>query len=496
MKRIINSFLIVAIGIILAAATSSVIPKSFQLSGLVSILSILIFASLIGSVFFLISHWLDLLHPKIGLIIILGIGFCLRLCWLVSIHNEQVSDFAIYAELSKALVAGKGYTLTGPVGAEDLIRYLGPDKHLPYTTANRAPGAPLWGAFLFKIFGSHKISYLISNLLLGTGTIWLLYLLLEKNRFWARRAALLWVFYPPAFMAVNLFGTETLFSFSLLLTAYLISHWKEDNPFKYPLIGAAVGWTALVRSMLLPLCASVLLTIIPANKPRQILQKTGIFFLFLILTLSPWTIRNWKVFHRFIPVCTMEGEFLGRHTSNLLPEALKDEKWRVRYAAWRNTPNEADRSSEGYRIAVDNWLRILRGGPLQVIHCLWLGSKAAFADDVDILFWSVRRSYFLVRNPGEEFVLSKNGLLKWAWFSSGFYLLVILLAFCGAAFSLYKKSFFVEHQLFLSCYFLIFFLAHSLVLGLTRYHFSVMTVLVMLAGIGIYGSQSKIASSK
>ncbi len=102
------------------------------------------------------SYFLERLSSRRALFIIAGTALMLRIFWVCAVSNEQVTDFAIYHELAQAVLSGKGYALTGPVGAEDLELYLGTDKHLPYTTAYRAArNYVFWAVGLFALFGDH-----------------------------------------------------------------------------------------------------------------------------------------------------------------------------------------------------------------------------------------------------------------------------------------------------------------------------------------------------
>lgn len=193
---------------------------------------------------------------KYFIIFIIFISLIPRLTWVLSIPNHQVSDFAIYHELSKALVEGKGYTLTGPVGQEDIDLYLGKSIKLPYTTAHRSPGTAFWGAAIYKLFGENQFYFKISNVILGTGISLLIFFILSSSGLMiaARIASTFWAIYPSGIFATNLFCSEILFTFFLLLTALLLS---SKTYIKTSISGVTAACSALIRSLWLPITASV-----------------------------------------------------------------------------------------------------------------------------------------------------------------------------------------------------------------------------------------------
>jgi 4-amino-4-deoxy-L-arabinose transferase-like glycosyltransferase len=429
---------------------------------------------------------LNRLSPGRSLIVIVGVALILRGLWTFSVHNELVSDFAIYHELAQALTSGQGYTLTGPVAAEDFTLYLGTDKRFPYPTAHRAPGTALWAALLIKLFGDHVLIFKISNILLSAGTVILIYFLLDpaKNHRLARGSAFLWALYPPSIMATNLFGSEILFTFFLILLAFISSKWREDWLLKLPALGLLTAWTALIRSTLAVLVASMIGILCFRLPCRKAIVSSFIFMLFVALGLVPWTLRNWNVFHRFIPVCTNEGEFLGRHTTYLLFDNPKDLEENPRYMAWRSTTDEASRSIQGYTMAIANWQEILGRGPAYIGHVLFRTLQKTYSTDDEILFWSVKRSYGIAQFPGPPTALPYKTLLHWRWFTAAFYFFVLFGSLVGMIVIWTKNMLCFKNLHFLAATFILFFAANTIVLAKPRYHFAMMPFLVILSAAG------------
>jgi len=142
LSNIFMFLLIPIIASILFLAMFNILPHSLASAEQHKFLEIVI--GFLALLIFVKWTWflLNRLSPGRSLIVIVGVALILRSLWTFSVHNELVSDFAIYHELAQALTSGQGYTLTGPVAAEDFTLYLGTDKRFPYPTAHRAPEQP------------------------------------------------------------------------------------------------------------------------------------------------------------------------------------------------------------------------------------------------------------------------------------------------------------------------------------------------------------------
>jgi hypothetical protein len=446
-----------------------------------------IFFGLIALVLLTPIAWrlLDRLAPSTALCVVLVIAASVRVMWVVQVPNEPVSDFAVYQELANAIASGKGYTLTGPAAQEDLDLYLGTDKQFPYTTAYRAPGTALWGALLIKLSGHSVALFKAFNIFFSVGIGFLLYIMIRPmNAPLALRAAWLWALYPPAAMATDLFGSETLFCFFSVLLACLVVAIPNHHRYKIPLLGFLTAWTALIRSMLWVLVASLCAVMVLENPRKETVRRLFLYVICVALGLSPWMVRNWRLFHHLVPVCTGEGEFLGRHSAYLLTDNLQDLGRDPSYAAWRSVHDEWTRSAMGYRRAVHNWTLILKSGFPSTLNALRRSADSAYRTDDEMLFWSVTRSYRGVNASLSPAALDYTTIQHWRWISQAYYLFILVGAWIGLWImtSAELRKFRWMHVL--AANFALFFMANSVGLSKPRYHFAMMPLLMMLAAYG------------
>ena len=231
----------------------------------------------------------------------------------------------------------------------------------PYEpTLIRVPGYPLFIAGIYKVFGhTNNGAVRITQALVDTGSCALVALLAwlwqpdEKKKAATAIAAL-------AFAAVNPFTTiytatilsETLSIFFALATcvAATIAFQKTfpaPEEEKLGITNDAIGWWAvagalagigtLVRpdSGLFAFAICVTLTIAVVVRLRQRWRRGAIslavFAAALMLALTPWTIRNWRVFHRFQPLAPFSaqdpGEFVPNGYERWLKTWLDDERY-------------------------------------------------------------------------------------------------------------------------------------------------------------------------
>jgi hypothetical protein len=414
------------------------------------------------------------------LIMLVLIGGGLRLVWIAAVPNQQVTDYAIYHELAAAVARGQGYVTTGPVGREDLIYYIGADEPLPYTTAYRAPGTPLWGAALYRLFGVDPLWFKLSNVLLGAGAVLLLYALLKQSGPLdvARAAALGWAVYPDSVFATNLVCSEILFTFVLLLLALSLARdeGKKASSARLLLDGLLSAGGALIRPMWLPVIGAAGAVWWLKAGGREASRRLGPLVLGLALGLAPWAWRNWRAMHAFIPISTGERITLVEKSFYDVPDAAKsDPAWKTKWDGYKALHSEQDRYEGSYAMTLENLRQEVLGGPVHAAGRLATNALAAFGDEVEMLRWSVTNSYRFARQPGPLTALSTAWIDRWGILGRASYLAVAIGALAGA---LQAGGFG-----FLAGYFVLNVGLLLIFKGEPRYHFPLMPFLIGLAAL-------------
>lgn len=225
-----------------------------------------------------------------------------------------VGVFALAAALRLALVA-----LAPGVPASDGRAYhqyaliwldAGAYQNLDRSPAIRwMPGWPGLLAGLYAVFGREPRVGMLANALLDAGTAALIALL--GLRLWDRRtgalAGALYALWPGvAAYAATLF-CEPLFGLCLTATLLALAP-PGGSPRRDLLAGLAFGACAYVKSEPLALLPGLLFALwreTPA--PRAFARRALAFAGLALLLLAPWTLRNYRVFDRFIPTSASGG---------------------------------------------------------------------------------------------------------------------------------------------------------------------------------------------
>jgi 4-amino-4-deoxy-L-arabinose transferase-like glycosyltransferase len=149
------------------------------------------------------------------------------------------------------------------------------------------------------------------QLALGTALVAMVFLL-GQALFDARTgllAALIAATYPELVAYSHFLWSETLFA--VLLVAGLVAVWYAEERASRLLAllgGAAFGLAALTREIAIPVagvCAAWGVATARQGDRRAALLRAAVMMVAMAVTILPWTIRNHRIFHRFIPVSTV-----------------------------------------------------------------------------------------------------------------------------------------------------------------------------------------------
>ncbi|MBI2069795.1 MAG: glycosyltransferase family 39 protein [Elusimicrobia bacterium] len=218
----------------------------------------------------------------------------LLMAWLIG-PGDHGDDDGTYLNMAEHILKGEG-PWTHPMNLEN-VRY---QSYLPpamgYLTA-------LCVFFFGRTFDPLRWPII---LLSSLACLWLAALgerLMGKK---GRIAGWIWAFYPPQLFwstRVNphAIATDMLIGL-LLLAAKCPKPEKSWQRYVFPSLGGLL-WAlmTLFRGEYL-LAAGILIVYLGASCRR--LLEPALFALFLTLGLAPWTVRNWLIHRRFIPIST------------------------------------------------------------------------------------------------------------------------------------------------------------------------------------------------
>lgn len=189
-------------------------------------------------------------------------------------------------------------------------------------TTDWSPGAVFFYAGVYFAVGGHRpTAALIAVALVGAATILLVFLIARRLAgVWAGLiAALIAAVYPTFINYSSRLLSEPLAAFTLA-AAVLAFLWAAERrrPWGFALAGLMIGLTAMIRPEYLPfglvfalLCV---LWLAPSRGVRAGGLAAGLVLAGFLVPIAPWTVRNYAVQHRFIPVSTGGGKVLYEGT--------------------------------------------------------------------------------------------------------------------------------------------------------------------------------------
>lgn len=228
---------------------------------------------------------------------VLLIGLCAALGYAFYFHIRPSTDAKAYDRIAWSLVQGTGYTETTNPIPDAAIGRLG-------------PGYEFFLAFWYFLFG-HKvwIIWIIQSLLhIGSGFI--VYLLIkdfhhgEKREVYASLGAGFYIFFIDLLEFPAMLMTETLYLFLVLLgVRYGLKMWQ--NPVRRNVIVTSVFLTLAI--LVRPPATIVLCLMLLYLLVQKYFKQALVFAVVSVLILTPWTVRNYTVYHRFIVTSAILG---------------------------------------------------------------------------------------------------------------------------------------------------------------------------------------------
>lgn len=178
--------------------------------------------------------------------------------------------------------------------------------------AQYMPGYPAFRAAILKLVGDGepwRIWTRIAQSILSVLGALLIYLLARR---YSERAGVLTLvislLYQPLITANSHLLTEVLFTYLLVACVYCIVLWSEHRVIgRAAAIGLFLGLAFWVRPTVLPWGAMVAIIALVhyRSERRHVALHVTIAGLVAIAVMCPWWIRNYDVYHRFVPLSTI-----------------------------------------------------------------------------------------------------------------------------------------------------------------------------------------------
>lgn len=328
-------------------------------------------------------------RQKVALCCIVVAAFAIRAGFAASCDKGfslELSDQHVYRALALKLKQGEQY-------------------QSDHGYAYRPPLYPLFLWAVYSVAPSSWLSGKMAQALLDAATVALIFII--GRRLFSLRIGLLASAIVAIFPTLIVFSaqllTETLFMFlQTIAVILLISAYDCGRPLTASLLGAVSGLAALCRPffLLFPFFAFLWLFFFSHNAKSRVATSSAIMFAAMLITLSPWTIRNYLLFGQIVPLTTHGGLdfYLG---NNPLADGrftvLPEHRERMRGL------DEVELQKEGLR----EGLRHIRQNPGRILLLdikKFLLFWAPYSHPVDMVSWI---TLICLAAPG--LVLSRSG---------------------------------------------------------------------------------------
>jgi hypothetical protein len=250
-------------------------------------------------------------HMDKKLFYIIVVGLILRLAVILIVDLR--SDFYWeYGEIAKNIVAGKGYSFF--YINDGVMGFMNTPSSNPQSSAYMPPFYVLFLTpfMLIKSVVLKTILLLAVQAVLGSFVIWLMAKYVKQkfsSSTVAYIAALIITISPEFLYSVKSYTPTILFQVFLLLFLLIRGgYFKIDKRIIIALQGVLVVAMIYCRSEFS--LVAVILAIFFLVKRQY--KSAFVFTMTMLLLTLPWTIRNYQVFHKFIPLTTNGGFNLYR----------------------------------------------------------------------------------------------------------------------------------------------------------------------------------------
>lgn len=221
----------------------------------------------------------------------------LRLAAILLLRNFYHPVLYEWGIIARNILAGKGYSYY-EVNGQAM-----PSAYMP-------PAHTLFLASMFRLFGDGTvIAYFVIQLINAFMGLLLVYLVYQLARiYWSEEtamlSALIIAIHPPFVYMVTEIANINFYLVNNVAVIYFLAKYLEEekNSSYLAAAGALLGFLTMFRAETLALIGifSVLLWARVRGNFRHIVT----FAVFAVVVITPWTVRNYLVFHRFIPTTT------------------------------------------------------------------------------------------------------------------------------------------------------------------------------------------------
>ncbi len=222
---------------------------------------------------------------------IIFVGLLVTLSYAFYFQVRVAVDAKAYDSIAWSLVQGTGYTETTSSISNSSVGRSG-------------PGYEFFLAFWYLIFGHNLWAIWIVQSLIHAGSALLVYLIIKQllddsqSELFAALGAGFYIFFIDLLEMPSMILTETLYMFLILYGVHLsIKLWGK------PTFKLTTGVTILfvLAVLIRPQAALLLVFTLGFLLWNRLYRHALVLIMVTVILMTPWTIRNYRMFNKFIP---------------------------------------------------------------------------------------------------------------------------------------------------------------------------------------------------
>jgi len=251
---------------------------------------------------------------------ILAVALLLRVAAALYLGNDisglsGAHDEKTYSMLGQRFAAG--YGMTFPENWYPWIEANTPQSYFSYTIS-------LFLAGIYTLFGYHPVAARLIMALMGTGIVWMLYLVGRRlfNEPIALTAAAIAACYAYLIFYGVTLVTETPFTLAVLIALYLAMRMRSGEVTGFGawvLLGVVLAVAVLLRMAVIFFVPILLLWLYFAIRKHTNIFILAVPLVVVALAVLPLAIRNWLLWHQFLLLESQFGHVFwnGNHPDHL-----------------------------------------------------------------------------------------------------------------------------------------------------------------------------------
>jgi 4-amino-4-deoxy-L-arabinose transferase-like glycosyltransferase len=232
-------------------------------------------------------------NRRLGMILLSAFILRLLVVFVFFATYKPTDDASAWQESAENVVAGRGFSTKN-------------------FAAYRTPIPALYLAAVYSIFGVSVRAAQIANAVLGTLTVWLIFEFLRKDFGVeiARWGALFAAIYPTLLFYTGQLLSETPILLFTALALRLTQVFRDRPVLWFIPVGIDLGLAVLTREPFFATAVLIAMWLVLGRKAQKGwtgLARATVLLVCVVLTLVPWTVRNYLVFGKVIPISTRGG---------------------------------------------------------------------------------------------------------------------------------------------------------------------------------------------